>query len=64
MNALNEDKIFGAALDVFEKEPKPEITLLMNPKLSLSPHIGGNTKEAQERVGMELADQIIELAKK
>ncbi|MCO6564869.1 MAG: D-2-hydroxyacid dehydrogenase [Apibacter sp.] len=64
MNALNEDKIFGAALDVFEKEPKPEITLLMNPKLSLSPHIGGNTKEAQERISMELADQIIELAKK
>lgn len=64
INALNEDKIFGAALDVFEKEPKPEITLLMNPKLSLSPHIGGNTKEAQERVGMELAEQIIELAKK
>ncbi|CVK15473.1 D-3-phosphoglycerate dehydrogenase [Apibacter mensalis] len=64
MNALNEDKIFGAALDVFEKEPKPEITLLMNPKLSLSPHIGGNTKEAQERISMELADQIIELVKK
>ncbi|MGM5629644.1 D-2-hydroxyacid dehydrogenase [Apibacter raozihei] len=64
VNALNEDKIFGAALDVFEKEPKPEITLLMNPKLSLSPHIGGNTLEAQERVGLELADQIIEFYKK
>lgn len=59
VKALNEDKIFGAALDVFEKEPKPEITLLMNPKLSLSPHIGGNTIEAQERVGLELANQII-----
>ena len=64
INALNEDKIFGAALDVFEKEPKPEITLLMNPKLSLSPHIGGNTKEAQERVGLELAEQIISYYKK
>ncbi|PQL91769.1 D-2-hydroxyacid dehydrogenase [Apibacter adventoris] len=63
INALNEDKIFGAALDVFEKEPKPEITLLMNPKLSLSPHIGGNTLEAQERVGIELAEQIISFYK-
>ncbi|MDR1876334.1 MAG: D-2-hydroxyacid dehydrogenase [Flavobacteriaceae bacterium] len=64
VNALNEDKIFGAALDVFEHEPKPEISLLMNPKLSLSPHIGGNTQEAQERVGLELADQIIAYCKK
>ncbi|MDR2121869.1 MAG: D-2-hydroxyacid dehydrogenase [Flavobacteriaceae bacterium] len=64
VNALNEDKIFGAALDVFEKEPNPEITLLMNPKLSLSPHVGGTTKEAQERVGLELADQIIAYYKK
>jgi D-3-phosphoglycerate dehydrogenase len=36
----------------------------MNPKLSLSPHIGGNTKEAQERVGLELAEQIIAYHKK
>ncbi len=64
VNALNEDKIFGAALDVFEKEPTPELALLMNPKLSLSPHIGGNTKEAQERVGLELAEQIISYYKK
>ncbi|TWP22536.1 3-phosphoglycerate dehydrogenase [Apibacter muscae] len=64
VDALKENKLFGAALDVFENEPNPEITLLMDPKLSLSPHIGGNTKEAQERVGLELAEQIIELAKK
>lgn len=63
VDALKSDKLFGAALDVFENEPTPEITLLMNPKLSLSPHIGGNTKEAQERVGLELADQIIEIGK-
>ena len=58
--ALNEKNIWGAGLDVFEKEPTPEITLLMNPKLSLSPHIGGSTQEAQDRIGMELAEQIVQ----
>ncbi len=63
VNALNSDKLRGAALDVFENEPKPEIALLMHPQLSLSPHVGGNTLEAQDRIGVELAEQIIALAK-
>jgi D-3-phosphoglycerate dehydrogenase len=42
-------------------EPKPEVVLLMNDKLSLSPHIGAATGEAQDRIGTELADQIIEI---
>lgn len=63
VNALNAEKIAGAGLDVFENEPKPEITLLMHSQLSLSPHIGGSTVEAQERIGLELAEQIIELLK-
>jgi D-3-phosphoglycerate dehydrogenase len=46
---------------VFEKEPSPEIQLLMNPALSLSPHIGAATAEAQERIGEELAQQIISI---
>ncbi len=55
------DKKLGfAAIDVFETEPKPPIKLLMNPNISLSPHVGGSTFEAQERIGLELADQIIE----
>lgn len=62
--ALGNDEIAYAALDVFENEPTPPIKLLMNPKLSLSPHIGGATLEAQARIGIELADQIIALDKK
>jgi len=52
-----------AGLDVFEKEPSPEIQLLMNPELSLTPHIGAATVEAQDRIGSELATQIIALLK-
>ncbi|MBO4233059.1 3-phosphoglycerate dehydrogenase [Riemerella anatipestifer] len=56
---IENGKIAGAALDVFENEPEPSLSLLMNPSLSLSPHLGGNTLEAQERIGTELAQQII-----
>jgi D-3-phosphoglycerate dehydrogenase len=60
VKAIESGKIAGAALDVFEKEPTPEIQLLMNPNLSLTPHIGAATAEAQDRIGSELASQIIE----
>ena len=59
--AIKDGKISNAALDVFEKEPTPEIQLLMNPNISLTPHIGGATSEAQGRIGTELATQIIEI---
>jgi D-3-phosphoglycerate dehydrogenase len=59
VKALEEGKVAQAALDVFEKEPTPEMQLLMNPNLSLSPHIGAATGEAQDRIGSELAEQII-----
>ncbi len=59
--ALESGKIAGAGLDVFEKEPTPEIQLLMNPKLSLTPHIGAATAEAQDRIGGELAEQIAQI---
>jgi D-3-phosphoglycerate dehydrogenase len=61
VKAIEDGIIFHAALDVFEKEPSPEIQLLMNPALSLSPHIGAATAEAQERIGEELAQQIISI---
>lgn len=61
---IDNGKIAGAALDVFESEPTPELPLLMNPNLSLSPHLGGNTVDAQEKIGAELAAQIIELKHK
>ena len=63
VQALESGKIASAALDVFENEPTPEIQLLMNPNLSLTPHIGAATSEAQDRIGTELAEQIIELLK-
>jgi len=64
INAIESGKVQFAGLDVFESEPTPEIQLLMNPEVSLSPHVGGSTKEAQDRIGIELANQIIDLLQK
>ena len=61
INAIESGKVQFAGLDVFENEPKPEIQLLMNSELSLTPHIGAATKEAQDRIGTDLATQIINL---
>ncbi|MEZ4874934.1 MAG: D-2-hydroxyacid dehydrogenase [Flavobacteriaceae bacterium] len=61
LEALESKKLSFAALDVFENEPTPAIKVLMNDKVSLSPHIGAATLEAQDRIGTELAAQIIEL---
>ncbi|MGA1226866.1 MAG: D-2-hydroxyacid dehydrogenase [Tamlana sp.] len=61
VKAIESGKVARAALDVFEKEPKPEIQLLMNPALSLTPHTGAATNEAQDRIGTELASQIISI---
>lgn len=62
--ALNSGKIAAAGLDVFENEPTPRKDLLEHPKVSLSPHIGASTNEAQERIGLELANKIIGFYKK
>lgn len=56
---LDSGKIAHACLDVFENEPKPSALLLQHPKISLTPHIGASTEEAQERIGIELAEKII-----
>ncbi|MEN8125916.1 MAG: D-2-hydroxyacid dehydrogenase [Bacteroidota bacterium] len=61
VKAIADGKVSNAALDVFEKEPSPEIQLLMNDNISLTPHIGAATLEAQNRIGEELATQIIEI---
>lgn len=63
VQAIENGKVARAALDVFENEPKPEIQLLMNPALSLTPHTGAATNEAQDRIGTELANQIISILK-
>ncbi|GAB5399326.1 MAG: D-2-hydroxyacid dehydrogenase [Aureisphaera sp.] len=61
LDALEDGKLSFAGLDVFEAEPTPAIKVLMNGKVSLSPHIGAATREAQDRIGTELATQIISL---
>jgi D-3-phosphoglycerate dehydrogenase len=63
VEALDNNKVLFAGLDVFENEPNPEIQILMHPKISLTPHIGAATGEAQDRIGTELAEQIISLLK-
>lgn len=63
INAIEEGKVQYAGLDVFETEPTPAVQLLMNPEVSLTPHIGAVTKESVERMGVELAEQIIKLLK-
>ena len=62
--ALDSGKVSFAGLDTFENEPKPDIKLLMHPNISLTPHIGAATNEAQDRIGLELAEQIINILKK
>lgn len=63
INALESGKVSFAGLDTFEHEPTPAIKVLMNSRVSLSPHIGAATLEAQDRIGTELADQIKEILK-
>lgn len=59
LNALNSGQVAFAGLDVFEKEPPVFHDILKHPHVSLSPHVGGSTKEAQNRIGIELAEKII-----
>lgn len=59
LDALNSGKVSAAGLDVFDNEPTPKVKLLMQQNVSLTPHIGAATNEAQNRIGVELADKII-----
>ncbi len=59
IEGLNSGKIAHACLDVFVNEPKPSTDILRHPKISLTPHIGAATNEAQERIGVELAEKLI-----
>jgi len=62
--AINSGKVAAAALDVFVNEPTPSTEILSQEKIALTPHIGAATLEAQDRIGTELADNIIEFYKK
>jgi D-3-phosphoglycerate dehydrogenase len=56
VKALDEGRLAGAGLDVYTEEPTKDAALYTNPKISLTPHLGGQTNEAQERIGLEVAD--------
>ncbi len=56
LKALNSGKVTAAALDVFENEPKPKKELINHERVSITPHIGASTKEAQMRIGEEIVD--------
>ena len=58
VTALENGKLAFAGLDTFQNEPTPAVQLLMNGRISLTPHIGAATNEAQDRIGTELATQI------
>lgn len=57
--ALESGIVAGIALDVYENEPNPRKDLLNHPKIACTPHIGAATLEAQDRIGLELANLII-----
>ncbi|MEK9756357.1 MAG: NAD(P)-dependent oxidoreductase [Bacteroidota bacterium] len=61
LKSIDSGKISFAGIDTFENEPVPSIKVLMNKSISLTPHIGAATSEAQDRIGVELADKINEL---
>ena len=63
VKAIDSGKVAFAGLDTFESEPTPAVKVLMNGKMSLTPHIGAATNEAQDRIGTELASQIISILK-
>ncbi len=63
VNALKSGKLSFAGVDTFENEPTPSVQVLMTNNISLSPHIGAATTQAQKRIGSELATQIIKLLK-
>ncbi len=60
LDALTSGKLAGAGLDVFDNEPSPRPEILAHDKISLTPHTGAETQEAQVNIAMELADRIIE----
>ncbi len=60
---LEQGKVSFAGVDVFENEPTPQENILKAERVSLTPHIGASTVEAQKRIGLELADQIINFYK-
>tara|TARA_Y100000385_G_scaffold278355_1_gene326516 strand:+ start:2069 stop:3025 length:957 start_codon:yes stop_codon:yes gene_type:complete len=64
LEALDSGQVSGAGVDVFVGEPKPRLDLMRHAGISLSPHIGAATGEAQERIGLEIASIVAEIGSK
>ena len=62
LEALNSGKVAGAGIDVFEEEPTKNKELVNHYRVSVTPHIGASTKEAQERIGEEVVTTIVDFA--
>jgi len=60
LDAMDSGQVAGAGIDVFVGEPSPNDRLTNHPRVSVTPHIGASTVEAQDRIGLEVADRIIE----
>ncbi len=62
LDALNDGTVTAAGIDVFENEPPTEaqMELINHPRVSVTPHIGASTIEAQERVGIEIAQKVVD----
>ena len=63
LEGLNSGKLAGAGIDVFEQEPSKNTELINHERVSVTPHIGASTKEAQERIGKEVAALVINFNK-
>ena len=63
IEALDSGKLAGAGVDVYVGEPNPDAKLTSHPKVSVTPHIGASTKEAQDRIGIEVANKLIDFFK-
>ena len=60
LDALNNKKVAGAGLDVYNIEPNPNLELCKHERVSCTPHIGAATQEAQERIGQEIIDIVMD----
>jgi D-3-phosphoglycerate dehydrogenase / 2-oxoglutarate reductase len=60
LEAINSGKVSGAAIDVYEEEPPKYWELIKHPKIIATPHLGASTDEAQEKVAIQIADQIVD----
>ena len=63
IDALDSGHLMGAGLDVFDSEPTPSKAILEHPRISLTPHTGASTEQAQANIGTELAEKFINYLK-